>query len=391
MVRNRKTLILVGALLIVASLALAAFMLQPSAADLLTQSAEAMQLATDGLTDGHAVFEFSVDTPEQSGTGTIEVWGMLNAGPNGEPAFRAEVLSSTLGEAAGMIAVSDGSQFWLWNPAENKVLTATADEIVAYMEQKAAEGDFAEFEGYNHEEGTDPAADHPQTPEEAVQKLLEYFTAERLGTEKLGETNAYKLRLIPIPEQMPDEVRAAGGLLNVWIRPDDNLPLGVEYTGGALGEGRAVATLLELNPGVDAALFTFDIPAGAEITHLADLEPQSMAPEEAAAAAGFALLTPAELPADAKLVDTLEMRGAVVQRYTTRDGGSFTLAQGPAGAAPLPDGEGQQVDVRGTTGLLFSDEAGGRTLLTWTEGEVTFWIGGDLTADQALALANALQ
>lgn len=111
MVRNRKTLILVGALLIVASLALAAFMLQPSAADLLTQSAEAMQLATDGLTDGHAVFEFSVDTPEQSGTGTIEVWGMLNAGPNGEPAFRAEVLSSTLGEAAGMIAVSDGSQF----------------------------------------------------------------------------------------------------------------------------------------------------------------------------------------------------------------------------------------------------------------------------------------
>ena len=109
------------------------------------------------------------------------------------------------------------------------------------------------------------------------------------------------------------------------------------------------------------------------------------------AALGDAQKAPAELPADAKLVDTLEMRGAVVQRYTTRDGGSFTLAQGPAGAAPLPDGEGQQVDVRGTTGLLFSDEAGGRTLLTWTEGEVTFWIGGDLTADQALALANALQ
>ena len=47
--------------------------------------------------------------------------------------------------------------------------------------------------------------------------------------------------------------------------------------------------------------------------------------------------------------------------------------------------------MRGVDGLLFNDEDGGRTLLTWTEGDMTFWIGGDLTGDEALAIAESLQ
>ena len=41
--RERRTFIIVGLILIVASLALAAFMLQPSAQDLLINAAEAME------------------------------------------------------------------------------------------------------------------------------------------------------------------------------------------------------------------------------------------------------------------------------------------------------------------------------------------------------------
>jgi hypothetical protein len=47
--------------------------------------------------------------------------------------------------------------------------------------------------------------------------------------------------------------------------------------------------------------------------------------------------------------------------------------------------------VRGVSGQLFTDDAGQRSLLTWSEGDVTFWIGGDLTAEEALAVAESLR
>ncbi len=392
--RERRTLFIVGLILIVASLSLAAFMLQPSAQDLLVNAAEAMELAAAETTTGHAVVEFSVDAQDMAATGTLEVWGQMGAGPDGQPAFRAEVISASRPEVEGMVAVSDGSQFWLWNPAENKVLTGTNEEMHAFMEAQMAarEGQFGEYAPQDYGQHEDFAAgEHPETAEEAVAMLLEYFTPERNGVARVGQDGAYALRLIPIPEQMPDEIRAAGGLVEVWVRTSDNMPLGVAYTGGAFGEGQVQATTLELNVELADSLFTFAIPEGATVESLADLEPQTLSPEEAVAQADFALLEPAALPFDATLVEVVELRGAIVQRYNHVDGGSFTIAQGPAGAAPLPDGEGQPVDVRGTSGTLFTDESGTRTLLTWQERDISVWIGGDLTSAQAQALADSLE
>jgi outer membrane lipoprotein-sorting protein len=299
------------------------------------------------------------------------------------------VLSSSFPEAEGMIAVSDGSQIWIWDPAENRVLIGTAEEMRTYLEEKMAEQVPGDFAGERPADGE--TADHPETPEEAVAKLLEYFTAEKAGSEPVGDSNAAILRLIPIPEQMPDEVRAAGGLLHVWIRAEDDLPLGVAYTGGALGEGTIQATALELNVELADELFTFAVPAGAEVMRLADLEREALSFDDVSGAAEFDVLEPAQLPDGATLVETVEVRGAIVQRYNLADGGSFTVAQGRTEAAPLPDMAGNVVDVRGVEGMLFADERGARTLLTWQEEGMTFWVAGDLSADQAVNLANSLQ
>ena len=57
----------------------------------------------------------------------------------------------------------------------------------------------------------------------------------------------------------------------------------------------------------------------------------------------------------------------IVQRYNLPEG-SFTIAQGPAGEMPLPEGEeGEAVELRGTTGTLYTEEDGGRVLLTWVQ------------------------
>ncbi len=384
--RNRY-LIPLGALMAVFALGAVVMMVRANADDMLHQAA---RLLAD-TQDAHAVIELEMETPERNSSGTVEVWGRRDAGPDGEPAFRVEVLESSKPESAGMIAVGDGTQVWIWNPAKNTVYVGTREEMKAKMAEHDGEFAHSDFDRSEYPEFNEE--DMPETPEEAVDKLLEYFTAERNGSEDVAGTAANALRLIPIPEAIPEEMRANGGLLNVWLRADDNAPLSMEYTGGAIGYGKATATLLELDQGIADEIFTFAIPEGAEVVQLADLEPPaSLSEEEAAAAADFDLLSPAEVPSAARLEGISELRGAIVQRYRLPDGESFTIAQGAAGAAAeSPEANGQPVSLRGVEGLLFSDDAGQRTLLTWSEGDVTFWIGGDLTADEALGIAESLR
>jgi hypothetical protein len=358
---------------------------------------QAARLLADAQ-DGHAIVEVQIDTPQESANGKVEVWGRRDAGAQGEPAFRIEVLESSKAEAIGMVAVGDGDQVWIWNPQKNTVYVGTRDELKARMAEHREEFDPADFDHpeFNKEE-------MPQSPEEAAAKLLEYFTAERNGSDVLigeggDETAVERLRLIPIPEQMPEEFRANGGLLNLLLRSSDSALMSAEYSGGAVGYAKATATLLELDIDVPPETFSFDIPQGAGVVNLADMEPPaSLTIEEAAQAADFAVLSPSDLPAGARLEGINEVRGAVVQRYRLPDGKRFTIAQGPASAAEAPGENGEPVTVRGVEGLIFVDDAGSgeaagqRSLLTWSEGEETVWIGGDLTKTEALAVAESLR
>ena len=383
--RNRKTYIVLAIVVLIASIALVAFALQPSAKDLMVQAIETMQTSTDG----HAIATFALSAasmPEKSATGTVEVWGKFSEDPETPPSFRMEVLEASEADMVGLTAVTDGENFWMWDPSENKVLVGTAEEAAEMMAEQM-EG--KEFGGeFDHDEFDREDMEHPETPEEAVDKLLEYFTAERIADAQFGDTNAHGLRLIPIPEQMPDEVRAAGGFLRVYVRPEDGAPLSIEYAEGMMGSGSATATLLEINQGVDDSLFTFTIPEGAEIMTLADLKPEELSPEEAAE---LDVLSPASLPADASYVNTTTMRGAIVQRYNRADGSSFTVSQGPANAVSERGDTGTAVTVRGVEGTLFASEDGGQALLTWSDGAATFWVGGNLTGDEALAVAESLE
>jgi len=348
------------------------------------QAIETMQTTTDG----HAVATFTMTTPEKSATGTVEVWGKFSEDPESPPSFRMEVLDASEPDMVGLTAVSDGNNFWMYDPTENKVLVTNAEEAAEMMAERMEGKDFDEFEHeYDGEEFDHEEMDHPETPEEAVDKLLEYFTAERIADQQIGDTNAHGLRLIPIPEQMPDEVRAAGGFIRAYVRPEDGAPLSVEYAEGMIGSGSATATVLEINQGVDDSLFTFAIPKGAEIVTLEDLKPEELTAEEAAE---LNILFPSSLPEDASYVGTTNMRGAIVQRFDRTDG-SFTVSQGPANAVSERGDTGTAVTVRGIEGTLFTSDEGDQALLTWSDGETTFWVGGNVTGDEALAIAESLE
>ena len=133
MIRNRKLILPLGALLAVFALAAVVMMVRASADDLLHQAARLMADATDG----HAVVSFEFAAPEKSGSGTVEVWGRKEAGPNGEPAFRMEILAASEEKAksVGSVAVSDGTQVWFYRADENTVYVGTIEEMKARMEE----------------------------------------------------------------------------------------------------------------------------------------------------------------------------------------------------------------------------------------------------------------
>lgn len=386
--KRKRWILPIGILAAAFGLVMAVFIVRASADDLLHQSARLLANATDG----YVAFTFDVRTSEKSAIGSAEVWGQKDVGPNGEPAFRLvidEELQGDMAEAAGMVVVSDGSQVSIWKPTENTVYVGTFAELKERMQEY--KGSYDGEHNFEHPEAGEE--DWPETPEEAVNKLLEYFKAERLEMADIADMTANHVRLIPIPEMMPDEFRAAGGFFNVWLRTDDSALLAVEYAEGSVGYGLVSVTDLELNQGVESTMFTFTIPEGAEVVDMADFEPPpSLSAVEADAAAGFDVLIPEELPAAARLEGISEIRGAIVQRYRLPDGQSFTIAQGGQSTSSAPDNENAEVvTVRGVEGWLYSNEDGSRTLLTWNDGQNNFLVGGDLSPETALAIANSLQ
>jgi outer membrane lipoprotein-sorting protein len=372
---KRRVGILIAVVLLLSALATGFVLAQSSAEDLLVLTLETLET----IENGHAIVAVDVDSIEFQGSTTVEVWGRHDQ--DGVGAFRIEVLDSSEERAAGALVVSDGETLWAYAPSEDKVFVATAEEVLALM---------AEREPLSHDlEKAD--FEHPETAQEAVQKLLEYVTAEKSGAEQIAGESAHVLKLEPIPEQMPSEYAAVGGLITLWIDQDRNLPLAAAYTGGSMGTASVTALELEINTGVEDALFSFEIPLDAEVVNLADLQAQSLSLEEAADAADFALLTPAETPEGATLVDVLEMRGSIVQRFTLPDGGSFTVAQGVADETTRPSTEERSVQVRGVSGTLFADKDGNRVLLVWSEGGLFYSVAGDLTSNQALTIAESLE
>ncbi len=374
--------IVISAVILTPALVAGALLLQPSAKDILVDTLETIKT----ITDVHAVVAFEADTIEKDSSGTLEVWA--RRGEDGPGAFRIEVLESNDAQGLGAVMVSDGETLWAYSPTENKVLVGTREEAQAMME----ESDFiaSEFSEMAAEQGE---FEHPKDANEAVEKLLEYVTASVSGSESVAGETTNLLELEPIPEIMPSEFAAVGGSINLWIGQESSLLLAAAYTGGTLGEVSITVLEYELNAGLADGVFQFEIPDGAEIVKFEDLAPQSLTLEEAGESAEFELLTPAET--DAKLIDIIDVGGILVQRYTLPLGGSFTISQGVVGDITdefrPPTGESQSVEVRGTMGQLMEAESGEKVLLTWTEGELFFSVGGDLSAEEALLIAESLQ
>lgn len=367
--------IIAGVTLLIVILA-AVLILQPSAKDILQKTLETSKT----INSGHFIADLEFTTPEQNGVGKIELWAQHDEGTG---MFRMEVLESSREEANGAVIVSDGETLWAYSPDQNKVYTGTLEEAKAAFE-----------ENQSHLEDFDYSIDdfeHPEDAEEAIEMLFKYVDAKKAGTETIANSSAYQIELRPIPEKMPAEYTVVGGIINLWIDKSRSIPLALSYTAGAMGEISIIAIEAEINQAIDKSMFSFDIPVGAEIIQLVDLIPESLSIEDAIDSSEFELLLLEDLPEGATLVDVISIQGVIVQRYTFEDGGSFSVNQGLTAEIPNPPTEMETVTVRGVSGNLFVSKDNDRVLLSWLEGEVHFFVAGDITAEQAISIAESLK
>lgn len=353
----RRTTVVTFSLLLVLSLFLAGCGQQVTAEEIVAR----VQETVEGTRDAHAVVSVDVNAQGIQMSVTAEVWEKM---PN---LLRAEVLSASESEYVGMMLLNDGQQGWLYEPARNQVLVGQVEEMDTPLPQQAL-----------------------TEMREVIQAVLDVSDVELAGEEVVVGREAYKLTLRP-KEGAEQEIFPGDGTATLWVDKDQWFILKATYEGGMFGVGTMEIQSFELNPGLPDDIFAFQVPEGVEVVDLEAQEPVMLTLDQAKERAGFPLLVPAYVPADATLVQVLEVMDSYVLGYDHSPEVSFTISQGPELVRSLPMGATQNVTVRGHAGTAITDETMGATFLSWEEGDLVFALAGRISLEEALKVAESLQ
>jgi outer membrane lipoprotein-sorting protein len=310
--------------------------------------------------DAHAVVYAEVDAQGIQMSVTAEVW------EKAPDKLRAEVLEASKPEFVGALMVTDGQQGWYYEPGRNVVMAGSLGEMETPLPQEL----LVELQS-------------------VIQYVLDASKVELAGEETVAGQDTYKLILTP-KEEGGQGPFPGNGTATLWIDKAQWIVLRAEYQANAFGQGSVEVQRYELDSGLPAELFRFEVPEGATVIELEDQEPVPLTLEEAQAQAEFPLLVPDYVPESATLVEVFKSGDSIIQRYDHSPDVAFTIIQGLEPAGPPPLGQSQGITVRGQSATLISDEVGGNTFLYWTEGEVTITVAGHIGLDEALKVAESL-
>jgi outer membrane lipoprotein-sorting protein len=376
----KKRLLIGLSVLVTLSMLLSGCQTGPTAEEIVAK----MQEVEASTEDAHAVVEFSVQAEDMDMDldVVVELWEKRPA------KLRAEVLEAGETEGddvdiAGVVSVTDGEQAWLYHPGENVVVTGALSDL---------ESD---------EVPVDPQQ-VIQFMEEGIQWAMDNFDVELVGEEELNGVTTYKLTLTPKEDEDYPMPIPLDGKATLWVEKERWIALQAHIDGGSFGEGWVRVRSFEFNTGLDDSLFQFEIPEGADVVDISDMEPMPLTLDEAEEQAAFDLLVPTYEPGEATLIEVFRVGDAFILRYDHSET-SFTITQFPVGppgtvtrAAPWGEGgmefpeEAIEVNVRSQQATLFTDDAD-NSFLSWTENEVSIAIAGHISADEIVKVAESLQ
>lgn len=343
-----------------------------------------MEAARDAMQDIRATVAFDFTSPEKSGSMLMETWlkktDQTDAQDRPINMLRIEVREASDAQLQDARFVSDGEMFWVYHPDENRVLTGTREDLA--------------------EQPMTDAAGAARTFEDMLQRGLDAFDIEVLGEEQIAGQNTWKLRLTPASDTQQQLQLDRVVQVTMWVDEELALPLRIDVDASDMGRALFEVRSLDIDSDLSADLFTFTVPEGAEVVNVAELaaqmRPRSLSLEEAAAEVDFVLLSPADLPLDATLVDVQVIGDKMVIQNYVGSQVTFSIVQSgdEVGAERQPPigSEVQTITVRDQEATLITsgdDQPG--SLLRWVEDDVRIIVAGTLSADDAVRVAEALQ
>jgi outer membrane lipoprotein-sorting protein len=204
-----------------------------------------MQETVDSTQDAHAIVVAEVNAQGIELSAKAELWEQM---PN---KVRAEVLEASEPSLVGTVLVSDGANGWFYEPARNLVTVGAMEELDTPLPQEILVG-----------------------LQEVIQQVLNAADVELVGEESIAGREAYKLEASP-KEGAEHQLFPGNGTATVWVDKDQWIVLKATYTAGAFGQGSMEVQSFELNPGLSADIFSFEVPEGA---HVEDVETQQAVP-----------------------------------------------------------------------------------------------------------------
>jgi outer membrane lipoprotein-sorting protein len=374
----RRTILIVSAAL--AATLLAACGQSLPTAEEIVQRMEAARAATN---DAHAVVAIDFTSPERSGQLLVEGWIQKTGetDPTGEPIarVRAEVLEASEAELVGSLVVSDGATFWLYNPAENTVVTGDARSM---QEQSPAS-----------------PAGATEMLQDVIAEGLDALELEVAGVEQVAGKDAWKVNFTPKAETSAQ--LQLDGVIDgtMWVDEQLALPLKLALDASDFGQGTLEVRSIETNIGLSAELFSFTPPEGATIVEAeelaAQMQPKPVSLEEARTAVSFSMREPGYLPAGMALVEVRVIgTGTVILNYGG-EGESVSVVQSNEEVGqdrePPAGSQVQEVTVGDATGTLITGADGEGALLRWEQAGLRYVVAGTLSAEETMKVAEGLQ
>ena len=352
----------------------------PSADEL----AQRMEAARAAMTSAEATLSINFTTPEQQGTlsamGWMEQTGQRDAA--GEPItrMRTEVSAASEAELLGMTMVSDGSNFWLYSPADQRVITGSRDE-------------------FKESTQTNPAAPAMMLSE-MINQGLEAVDLKVVGTEMIAGRSTWKVNFTPRAETSAQ--LGLNGVINgtLWVDEELALPLKLTLDAGDLGQGTVELSNLQVNQPIDPERFRFTPPPGVTVEDAADLAAQmrdraAASLEEARAVVDFSLREPGYLPAGLSLVEVRLLDTNTVILNYVGSAMSLSIVQSREDLGrdrePPVDSKVESVTVNGLPATLITGENGQGSMLRWEDQRVYYIVTGTLSGEEALQVATALR
>ena len=196
-----------------------------------------------------------------------------------------------------------------------------------------------------------------------------------------------------VAERLPEQLALLGGYLNLWLRVDDLFPLKLEFAESALLYAVIEATTAEINSDFPNTVFNFEVPEDAELVPVEEVLAKMESSYQGALESDYELLSATVMPEGATSGNFRRVGETFVQRFDLPEDKSFFIAQGAVIPLdpPRESSTPETVAVRGVSGKLFTSADNDRALLSWNENGLFFVIGGDLSSDQVLLIAESLK